>query len=342
MLKPFLTMLLPLALLACSGGGQENKAETVAPQDRITPALQQLAKRAEPGTLGVAILDLQSGQSWGVNADKSMPMQSVFKLPLGIFVFHKAAEGAFALDDEVTLTEADLLPLYSPVADAFDGKKDYMIEELVRATVAQSDNVAADLLMKRVGGPEALTAFFKERGFEDFRVDRYEAELQPQSTGLPPLRPGMSEEDYDALRESVPIEKQKAAMTLYLADPRDRMSAATAVRMLAALESGKLLPPEMTEKMMAILKGTTTGAKRLKAGLPGQAILYHKTGTGADVDRVNSATNDIGIIELPDGRKLAVAVFLSGSELPSDQREAIIAEVARIATGALAEPAAVP
>ena len=152
----------------------------------------------------------------------------------------------------------------------------------------------------------------------------------------------MTEEDYDALRESVPIEKQKAAMTLYLADPRDRMSAATAVRMLAALESGKLLPPEMTEKMMAILKGTTTGAKRLKAGLPGEAILYHKTGTGADVDRVNSATNDIGIIELPDGRKLAVAVFLSGSELPSDQREGIIAEAARIATGALAEPAAVP
>lgn len=335
MKRILLLCVLPLALAGCSGKAPPPEA----PVDTVTPALEALATNAEPGVLGAAVLDLRTQQFWGLNADDPRPLQSVFKLPLGIFVFHKAAEGAFSLDEEVTLTRDDLLPIYSPITDAFDEKQDYTIEELVEAAVSQSDNAAADLLMKRVGGPEALTAFFQERGFEDFRVDRYEAQLQPQSTGLPPIRPRMTADDYAAVRETVPLDRQKAAMTVYLADPRDRMSARSAVRMLAALEAGKLLPPDMTVKMMAILKGTTTGANRLKAGSPQGAAVYHKTGTGADVERVNSATNDIGIIELADGRKLAVAAFLSGSELPMEQREAVIAEVARIASRA---PAGAP
>jgi len=112
--------------------------------------------------------------------------------------------------------------------------------------------------------------------------------------------------------------------------------------MLAALERGKLLSPEYTKKMMDIMRGTTTGQNRLKAGVPKGAIVYHKTGTGWDVENRNSATNDIGIIELPDGRRIAVAVLLSGSELPAEQREKIIAEVARIAATKLAAPANVP
>jgi beta-lactamase class A len=263
-----------------------------------------------------------------------MPMQSVFKLPLGIFVFHKAAEGAFSLDEKVTLTEDDISPLYSPISARFAEKKVYTIEELVAVTVAQSDNAAADLLMKRTGGPEALTRFFQERGFKDFRVDRYEYEMQPQSVGAPPLPPRMTPQQYSEVRQKVPLARQQAAMTLYLADPRDRMSPATAARMLAALDVGKLLSPELTKKMMAILEGTTTGPGRLKAGIPEGAKIYHKTGTGASVEGVNAATNDIGIIALPDGRKLAVAVFLAGAELPAKQREAVIADVASFATGA--------
>jgi beta-lactamase class A len=337
MLKLFLMLLLPLTLASCS-----REEPLPPPSDALALTLQRLADQAKPGTLGVAILDLQTGRMHGINAEKPMPMQSVFKLPLGIFVFHKAAEGAFSLDEKVTLTEDDISPLYSPITDRFAEKKDYTIGELVEVTVAQSDNAAADLLMKRTGGPEALTRFLQERGFEDFRVDRYEYELQPQSTGLPPIKPRMTREDYSAVREAAPLDQQKAAMTLYLADPRDRVSPATAVRMLAALDAGKLLPPDLTQRMMTILKGTTSGPARLKAGIPEGATIYHKTGTGASVERVNGATNDIGIIELADGRKFAVAAFLAGSELPSEGREKLIADVARIAAATLAPRANVP
>lgn len=346
MLRRIMISLLPLAIAACSGASEQNSAsaepQQKQQQESAEFALQQLAQQAQPGTLAVAILDFQTGQMRGIDADKPMPMQSVFKLPLGIFVLHKVAEGALSLDDEVTLTRDDLSPLHSPITERSGKKQIYTVEELVEAMVAESDNAAADLLMKRVGGPKAPTAFFQERGFKDFRVDRYEHELQPQSSGLPPIQPRMTASEYSRLRDTVPPNRQKAAMTLYLADPRDRMSPRSAVRMLAALDAGKLLPPELTQKMMAILKGTASGPARLKAGLPQGAALYHKTGTAATVEQVNGATNDIGIVELADGRKLAVAAFLSGSTLPPDAREKLIADVARIAAGTLAPQANVP
>ncbi len=333
-LAQLLTMAtLPLALLACGKDEAPPPAAAAAAADTVTPQLEQLAEQAKPGTLGVMMLDLATNEARGVNAGTAMPMQSVFKLPLGIYVMHLAQNGQLSLDEKITITKDQLSPSHSPVAENLAKKSEYTIEELVRATVQQSDNTAADILMKRTGGPQALTRFFQERGIGEFRVDRYEYELQPQSVGLPKFTgQWIGTDELTEALEQVPIESQKAAMMLYLADPRDRMSPRAGAQMLAMLERGKLLSPEYTKKMMDIMRGTTTGGNRLKAGVPKGAIVYHKTGTGWDVAERNSATNDIGIIELPDGRRIAVAVLLSGSEAPQEQREKIIADVARIAT----------
>ncbi|HEV2080630.1 MAG TPA: class A beta-lactamase [Allosphingosinicella sp.] len=330
-------LLLPLALPACS---REEAPPPAAAADTITPALEQLAERAKPGTLGVLMLDLATNQGRGINIDRPLPMQSVFKLPLGIFVLALADQGKVSLDEKITLTKDQLSIAHSPIAEKFEEKQDYTIAELVRAAVAQSDNTAADVLLKRVGGPQALTRFFQERGVTDFRVDRYESELQPQAVGLPPFTgqwTGLDE--FLEAQEQVPLNSQKAAMTIHLADPRDRISARAAVEILALLDRGKLLSPESTEKMLEIMRSTSTGADRLKAGAPKGATVYHKTGTGPSVDGRNSATNDIGIIELPGGRRIAVAALLSGSELPPEERAKIIAEVGRIAATELAAPA---
>lgn len=301
-------------------------------QDAVTPALQQLAERAEPGVLGGAVLDLRTGQVWSVNGNVPQPLQSVFKLPLAIYVMHLAEKGVLSLDERVTLTKADLSIFYSPITDDFDSRQEYTIRELVAANVSNSDNTAADWLLERVGGPQSLTRYFHDRGLRQFRVDRFERELQPESVGLPISAGGMADgESYREYRASVPVDVRTAGMRRYLADPRDRMSAVDAVQMLAMLDAGQLLNPEHTRELMQILLETPSGANRLKAGVPDAALVYHKTGTGADVEALNAATNDIGIIALPDGRRLAVAAFLSGSSLPAEQRDALIAEVARIA-----------
>ena len=329
MLRRALLVLLPLTLVAC---GSETPPPT-PPADTVTPALEALAKQAEPGILGAAILDLGTGEMKGVNADEPMPMQSVFKLPLAIVVLDLVDKGKLSLDDDVTLTRDQLSVAHSPIADAFPEKTDYTIEELIRAAIAQSDNSAADILLKRIGGPEVVTRFFRDRGIQTFRLDRYEYELQPQLVGLPEFNgQWIGMDAFSEAQAKVPVETQRASLRIYLADPRDRVSPADMVRILSMLAKGQLLSPESTQKLMDILESTSTGTDRLKAGVPDGATVYHKTGTGPTVDGVASATNDVGIIELADGRRLAVAAFLAGSELPPEGRAALIAEVARIAT----------
>jgi beta-lactamase class A len=73
------------------------------------------------------------------------------------------------------------------------------------------------------------------------------------------------------------------------------------------------------------------GAKRLKGGLPAGTVVAHKTGTGGTRNGITSATNDIGIITLPDGRDLAEAGFVSDSAANDDTRDAIIARLAKAA-----------
>ncbi|MFC7499499.1 class A beta-lactamase [Enterovirga sp. GCM10030262] len=328
-----LTFMLPVALAACS----PESPPSPPPADTVASGLEALAAKAEPGTLGVAILDLSTSRMRGINADQPMPMQSVFKLPLAIAVMDAADKGRLSLGHEVTLTRDQLSVAHSPIAEAFPGRTDYTIEELIRAAVAQSDNSAADILLKRIGGPEALTRFFQERGIESFRVDRYEYELQPQSVGLPEFTgQWIGSDAITEAKEQLPLDRQRAALRIYLADPRDRVSPADMVNILVMLANGQLLSPESTTKLMDILESTSTGTDRLKAGVPEGATVYHKTGTGASVDGVASAVNDVGIIELPDGRRLAVAAFLAGSDLSSEDRAAIIAEVARIASSKVA------
>ena len=104
-----------------------------------------------------------------------------------------------------------------------------------------------------------------------------------------------------------------------------------AVELLAALQT----PHGLSGKSQAFLLKLTTesipGAKRLKGQLPAGTLVAHKTGTGGMRDGITSATNDIGIITLPNGTHLAVAVFVSDSSADETTRESVIARIAKAA-----------
>lgn len=74
----------------------------------------------------------------------------------------------------------------------------------------------------------------------------------------------------------------------------------------------------------------TTGPGRLRAGLPPGTVLAHKTGSSGTHGGITAATNDIGLVTLPDGRKLAIAVFVTDSRADEDTREGVIARIAQI------------
>jgi beta-lactamase class A len=302
-------------------------------QQRIAALGREVGK----GALGVGVLDLRTGERWLHNGNRPFPMQSVYKAPIGVAVLREVDRGRLKLDQEVTIRREDLSVPLSPINREFSGEsRAYTVRRLLELMVSLSDNTAADVLMRLAGGPAAVTALLKEAGIEGMRIDRYERELQPQTLGLGPFQPEWT--DYAALSAAsarLPEAQKRKALEAALADPRDSATPAASLDFLAKLQAGRLLSPASTDLLLQIMRGSPTGPARLKAGLPKGSALAHKTGTSATSLGINMATNDIGLATLPDGRVVAIAAYLSGSEKPAASRERILAEAARAAVDAL-------
>jgi beta-lactamase class A len=297
--------------------------------ERINRQVRDIAARARPGVVGVGLKNLESGEVFTLAADRGFPMQSVFKAPLGAAVLAEADAGRLSLDEPFTLEATDLSPPYSPIAKAWPARRDYAARDLLAAAVSQSDNTAADVLMAKIGGPGALTAWLAAERIEGVRVDRYERELQPEMLGLGAFRPAWSGEAFETALEAVPPEQQRQALTAYLADPRDTATPRGMLDFLNLLNDGELLSPASTRLLLELMTASRTGVQRIAAGLPAGSLWAHKTGTGWAVQGVASAVNEVGIATLPDKRRYALAVFVSGAPLEPEACDAMIADIAR-------------
>lgn len=331
-----LAVLIALALTACQPA-ERTTAGTAPALDAelLDREIGAIAARARPAAFDVGVLNIDGGETWALSATRAFPLQSVFKAPLGAAVLSEVDAGRLSLNEVITLEEKDLSPPYSPVADAWPKVKSYTVRDLLVRAVGGSDNTAADVLMKRIGGPGMVQAWLNDRQIRDLRIDRYERELQTDVYGMAPFRPEWRDEEaFRAALAAVPPATRQAAMAAYLSDRRDTATVSAALDFLRKLVTGQLLSPASTRLLLDIMTESTTGANRLKAGLPPGAVLAHKTGTGRTDLGVNPATNDIGVITLKDGRRYAVAVFLAGSSASDAERDAMIADVARAVTRA--------
>ena len=298
-------------------------------------AIAELAARAEPGRLGVGVMDLATGETWFLNGDARFPMQSMFKAPLAAAVLAAVDEGRMSLDDSIEIAERDLSPPYSDVSASWPERTRYTVRELVERAAGRSDNTAADVLTERLGGPQAVTKWLRAKGVPELRLDRLEREFQVELSAMGPFRPEWrTEEAYEAALRAVPEEQRRRALQAYLKDPRDTTTPRSAVTFLAKLERGELLSKESTELLLRIMTETGTGRNRLKAGLPAGSRLAHKTGTGRRDLGIAPAVNDMGIATLPDGRRLIVVATLSGATAELAACEAILADAARAAVAA--------
>jgi beta-lactamase class A len=318
--------------LAGPGGAIAASLDAVA----LARAVEAVAARLAPGALGVAVEDLATGLAWSRDGQRPFPMQSVFKAPLGAAVLAASDAGRLDLDGAVTLTASDLSPPYSRIAAAFPQRVTYTVRELLEAAAGGSDNTAADVLMARLGGPGEVTRWLRTQGVEGMRVDRYEREFQAELAGLPAFRAEWATEaGFAAALANVPIDRRRRALAAYLADPRDTATPLAAVDFLRRLAGGRLLSPGSTRTLLEVMTRTTTGARRLKAGLPAAAVLAHKTGSARPELGQNPALHDVGLVTLPGGRTLALAVFTGSTTAPFAEVESAIADVARAVVAAL-------
>jgi len=82
------------------------------------------------------------------------------------------------------------------------------------------------------------------------------------------------------------------------------------------------LSPQSRAVLLDTMTRTSTGKNRMRAGLPDGVVFAHKTGT------LQNVTDDVGIIRLPDGRHLALAIFIAGPE-GHTTHAAMIAQITR-------------
>ncbi len=299
-----------------------------------------LQARAMPGTLAFGVMSLDSPAVWSSDPQFRAPMQSVFKAPLAAAALAEIDAGRLTLNETIRITEEDLSPPPSRLNRAFPIAGGRALEipaaDLISLAVRESDNTAADSIMRRIGGPGAVTGWLRAKTIKDMRVDRYERELQPDVCGLPSFRAAWKDEAaWSAARLDVPASRREAAMAAYLADPRDTTTAQAALNFLGQLAAGALLSNTSTGLLLRLMTGAPTGLGRLRAGLPSDATLAHKTGSSGTDLGLTPATNDIGLVTLNDGRRFAIVALLSGSTATEPERDALIAATARLAVSAL-------
>ncbi len=265
-----------------------------SPQRKTSVDVSQIASLAK-GHVGVAAVVIETGETIAsLNPQDHFPMQSVYKLPISMAVLNEVDAGKIKLDQKVKIAREDYVPpgSHSPIRD--QKQTELTVNELLRFAVSESDGTASDVLMKLAGGPSTMQAYLGELGVKDLIIRDTEKAL-PKDHSL---------------------------------QYRNYATPEAAVALLRALHERRGLSEASRALVLKYMIESKPGAKRLKGLLPASTIVAHKTGTSGTEEGITAATNDIGIITLPNGKHLAIAVFVSDSPADEATRESVIAKIA--------------
>jgi beta-lactamase class A len=285
--------------------------------------------RAFDGQVGIAVRSIDDGWEAGWKDDELYPQQSVSKLWVSITALDAVDKGRASLDNQVTLTRADLTVFHQPIRELILGKRGYTatLGDLMVRAITTSDNTANDKLMRSVGGPKAVRAMIAAKHLGAIRFYDGERALQSRIAGLMwSPRYSVGNAFFDA-RDALPLSVRRAAFERYIQDPYDGAAPSAIVGALARLKSGELLSAASTDRLLDIMAHTHTGPNRVKGGLQPGWTLSHKTGTGQELSGAQAGYNDIGILTAPDGRSYCVAVMIKRTTTPLPVRMTLMNNV---------------
>ncbi|MFH1278977.1 MAG: serine hydrolase [Candidatus Eisenbacteria bacterium] len=298
-----------------------------------TPAEREIARIAGtvPGDVGVAALHLEKGTWLTHRGDERFPMASAYKVPIAAALLARAARGEVDLDSMVVVGAHDVRPGSGIFGDWIEAPGAALsLRNLLRLSLLISDNTATDLVLRAAGGPEAVTARVRELGIRDLRIDRSTLQLVLASDGAEGLvaDDAYTREAYEAAVARIPEGRRSAAAYRAFLDVRDTSTPRAMAELLREIWTGEAVAGEEREFLLRTMR-ESANLMRL-AGLlpPGVEGPAHKTGTiwGGGLQTVN----DVGIVELPDGRgHVALAIFITRSESEVDDLEKAIAHLAR-------------
>ena len=232
------------------------------------------------------------------NGEKKLPMLSVFKFHIALAVLNKVDQGKLKLDQPIFIKKADLLEnTWSPIREKYpDGNIEMPLSELIKYTVAKSDNNGCDLLLRLIGGTETVQKFINNKGIKNFTIKADEAQMH---------------KGYEFMYWNTTTTNDSNLLLMNFFD-------------------GKVLSKNSTSFLMKTMIETTTGTTKIVAQLPKGTPIAHKTGSsGKDEKGLTIAENDIGIITLPNGKHYAISVFVSDSMETEETNTKIIADISK-------------
>jgi beta-lactamase class A len=276
--------------------------------------------RTAGGEVGVGLVHVETGARISINGDRRFPMASVYKLPIAVELLAQVAQGKLTLDREVFVAPNDIRACCTLSRRHPRGGISLPVRELLELMMVESDNTAADAVLKLVGGPPMVQRRLRSLGYREISVDRYEGDINFEMTGVenPPPREQWTLELQRRLVSEVNPQVLTEARARYVKDPRDSATPNDMARFLATLQAGSLLPRTSTALLLDLMLRCTTGPARLRSLLPPETPVAHKTGT-TDV-----VINDVGLITLPDDSAIpghvALAVFATNGRVSPMQR----------------------
>lgn len=253
------------------------------------------AANAQLGRIGVAAIDLSSGRSLAVLGDQPFPMASTSKVAIVATFLDGVDRGRWSLEQQFPL----MVPLPSKklqgsVAPVRAGQM-ISARGLIELAITRSDNQATDALLAAIGGPSSVNRWLRRAGVTGMRMDRDIATLVRDDGIVDP------------------------ATTV---DTRDSATPLAMVQFLAGLHRGQWLSASSRAVLIGAMERCITGKHRIVALMPEGARVAHKTGT------LNNTASDVGFIHTPDGRTVAVAIYVTGQG-GKPNRDARIAGIAR-------------
>ena len=281
-----INILFLFALISISSFSQINTIK-----DRINKIIQN-----KNAGIGVAILDLNSNESVVINGEEHYPMQSVFKFPIALKVLSDVDKDKITLGDSVFISSAELKKkTWSTIQEKYpNGNVKIALSDILYYTIALSDNIGCDVLLKNYGGTSSVNHYLKSIGIENMTIKVNEAEQQ--------AKPDKQFQNWTTPNEAINL------LTMYY--------------------KHSLLKPATHNFLWETMKKTATGS--IKNKLPKGIVVIHKTGSAPNIKNGTAVNNDIGIMVFPHKKAIAYAIFIKDSKETSETNYSIIAEIGKI------------
>jgi beta-lactamase class A len=260
---------------------------------------QELNKIIETkhATIGVSMKSIEDKDTLSINGNLKAPLMSVFKFHIALTVLNKVDEGKLSLTQKIFIKKEALHPeTWSPMAVDFpEGNMYLTLDKLLRYTVSHSDNNGCDILIDLVGGTKVVQKFINKQGIRDFVI-------------------------------KVNEEQMKSWDKLYV----NTTTPLATTELLEKFFKGEVLKEATTKYLYQIMVETSRGLTWMKAGLPENTELAHRTGiSGTNDANLRVAMNDVGIVKLPNGKHFILSVYLKDITETKEDTEKIIADITR-------------